>query len=66
MSRVVPLAGAHENLDIGRVHTSYTHHLTGPRSRRATTVREHQRRPTGSSPDAQPSITVRAHPRRGT
>lgn len=66
VARVVPVAGAHENLDIGRMDTSYTHHPAGPRSRRATTVREHKRRPVGSSPYAQPTITVRAHPRRGT
>jgi hypothetical protein len=63
---VVPVAGTHEGLDIGRMDASYTHHVPGPRSRAATTVREHKRRPAGSSPYAPPTITVRAHPRRGT
>jgi len=63
---VVPVAGTREDLDIGRMDASYTHHVPGPRSRAATTGREHKRRPAGSSPYAPPTITVRAHPRRGT
>ncbi|MFI7744635.1 hypothetical protein [Kocuria rhizosphaericola] len=63
---VVPVAGAHEHLEIGKMDASYTRHITGPRSRAATTVREHMRRPAGSSPYTQPTIKVRAHPRRGT
>ncbi|MEX5255082.1 hypothetical protein [Kocuria arenosa] len=63
---VVPVAGAHEHLEIGKMDASYTRLITGPRSRAATTVREHMRRPAGSSPYAQPTIKVRAHPRRGT
>lgn len=45
---------------------SYTRHVPGPRSRAATTVREHMRRPSGSSPYDRPTIKVRSHPRRGT
>ncbi len=47
---VVPVAGTREDLDIGRMDASYTHHVPQPRSRAATTVREHKRRPAGSSP----------------
>lgn len=63
---VQPVSGDWGGLVLEQMESSYTRHRPGPRSRAATTVREHLRRAQGASKSEPPTIPVRSHPRRGT
>ena len=63
---VQPVSGDWGGLVLEQMESSYTRHRAGPRSRAATTVREHLRRAPGTSKSEPPTIPVRSHPRRGT
>ncbi|MEX5300613.1 hypothetical protein [Kocuria sabuli] len=63
---VQPVSGDWGQLVIGHLDRSYARHTPGPRSRAATTVREFMRRAPGTAKNAEKTVKVQSHHRKGT
>ncbi|GGG64526.1 hypothetical protein GCM10011374_30200 [Kocuria dechangensis] len=63
---VEPVSGYGADLVLGRMESSYTRQVEGPRSRAATTVREFYRRAPGPARSAAKTVKVSSRRRKGT